>query len=37
VGNLPYGIANSLICQLLENFELFKGLVFLVQKEVAQR
>jgi len=37
VGNLPYGIANPLICRLLEKFELFKGLVFLVQKEVAQR
>ena len=37
VGNLPYSIANSLIFNLLEKFELFKGLVFLVQKEVAQR
>lgn len=37
VGNLPYGIANSLLCRLLENFELFKNFVFLVQKEVAQR
>jgi 16S rRNA (adenine1518-N6/adenine1519-N6)-dimethyltransferase len=34
---LPYGIANSLICHLLEKFELFEEFVFLVQKEVAQR
>ena len=37
VGNLPYSIANSLIFSLLENIELFKNLVFLVQKEVSQR
>lgn len=37
VGNLPYRIANSLVCRLLEEFELFKSFVFLVQKEVAQR
>lgn len=37
MGNLPYSIANSLIFNLLENIELFRVLVFLVQKEVAQR
>lgn len=37
IGNLPYAIANTLICNLLENAELFKYFVFLVQKEVAQR
>ncbi|RHZ36782.1 16S rRNA (adenine(1518)-N(6)/adenine(1519)-N(6))-dimethyltransferase RsmA [endosymbiont GvMRE of Glomus versiforme] len=37
VGNLPYSIANSLIFNLLESAELFENLVFLIQKEVAQR
>ena len=37
VGNLPYYISNILIGNLLEKRHLFKRLVFLVQKEVAQR
>ncbi|MCE8159205.1 MAG: ribosomal RNA small subunit methyltransferase A [Candidatus Moeniiplasma glomeromycotorum] len=37
VGNLPYYLANSLIVELLLNFSLFKALVLLVQKEVAQK
>lgn len=37
VGNLPYYIANSLIINLLFNYQLFNCLVFLIQKEVAQR
>jgi 16S rRNA (adenine1518-N6/adenine1519-N6)-dimethyltransferase len=37
VGNLPYYISNILIGKLLEKKHLFKRLVFLVQKEVAQR
>jgi len=37
VGNLPYNIANSLICELLIKHKLFTNFLFLVQKEVAQR
>lgn len=37
VGNLPYNIANSLICELLVKHKLFTNFLFLVQKEVAQR
>ncbi|MCE8162901.1 MAG: ribosomal RNA small subunit methyltransferase A [Candidatus Moeniiplasma glomeromycotorum] len=37
VGNLPYYIANSLIVNLLFSSFLFKDLIFLVQKEVAQK
>lgn len=37
VGNLPYSIANLLIHNLLTNYFLFQDLVFLVQKEVAER
>jgi len=37
VGNLPYSIANSLLINLLEGTHFFRGLAFLVQREVAQR
>lgn len=37
VGNLPYYIANSLIIDLLFENNLFKSLIFLVQKEVGQK
>lgn len=37
VGNLPYAISNLLIKKLLDQSHLFKGFIFLVQKEVGQR
>jgi 16S rRNA (adenine1518-N6/adenine1519-N6)-dimethyltransferase len=37
VGNLPYYIANSLIIDLLFERNLFKSLIFLIQKEVGQK
>ena len=37
VGNLPYAIANTLLFSLLKEISQFKALIFLVQKEVAQR
>ncbi|WP_322632475.1 16S rRNA (adenine(1518)-N(6)/adenine(1519)-N(6))-dimethyltransferase RsmA [endosymbiont DhMRE of Dentiscutata heterogama] len=37
VGNLPYYITNSLIINLLLDYQLFKSLIFLVQKEVGQK
>ena len=37
IGNLPYNIANELISKLVRKQHLFERLVFLVQKEVAQR
>jgi 16S rRNA (adenine1518-N6/adenine1519-N6)-dimethyltransferase len=37
VGNLPYYLANSLIVNLLFNYQLFETWAFLVQKEVASR
>lgn len=37
VGNLPYNISNHLLSNLLEHHQLFKRMVFLVQKEVGQR
>ena len=37
VGNLPYNIANSLIVKILFSYYLFDHIIFLVQKEVAER
>jgi len=37
IGNLPYYITNSLIINLLLSYQNFKSLVFLIQKEVAQK
>ena len=37
VGNLPYNIATTLILNWIKNYENFKSLVLMVQKEVAQR
>ncbi len=37
VGNLPYNIANQLVSKLVRQQQFFRRLVFLVQKEVAQR
>ena len=37
VANLPYNIATTLIINWIKNYENFKSLVLMVQKEVAQR
>ncbi len=37
VGNLPYNIATTLIINWIKNYKIFKSLVVMVQKEVAQR
>ena len=37
VSNLPYNIATTLIINWIKNYENFKSLVLMVQKEVAQR
>jgi len=37
VGNLPYSISSPILFKLLEEKELFDRVVFLVQKEVAER
>lgn len=37
IGNLPYNIATTLIIDWVKNYKIFKALVVMVQKEVAQR
>ncbi len=37
IGNLPYNIATTLIIDWMRNYKIFKALVVMVQKEVAQR
>lgn len=37
IGNLPYNIATPLIAELLKRHESFRRLVFMVQREVAER
>ena len=37
IGNLPYNIATTLIVDWVKNYKIFKALVVMVQKEVAQR
>ena len=37
IGNLPYNIATTLIIDWMKNYKIFKALVVMVQKEVAQR
>ena len=37
VGNLPYNIATTLIINWMKKYKIFKSLLVMVQKEVAQR
>lgn len=37
IGNLPYNISTPLLFRLFENIELFSGMFFMLQKEVALR
>ncbi len=37
VGNIPYNITSPIIFKLIENIDIVKDAVFLIQKEVAQR
>ena len=37
ISNLPYNIASTLIINLIKNFDIIESMVFMVQKEVAER
>ncbi len=37
IANLPYNIASTLVINLLKNLEIFKSIIVMVQKEVAER